>query len=217
MDVDGYTIWITGGSLVLITPHVSELERCHALGSLRDAQRFADGVMASRFDQHRRWYRAYRNALGRRGWRVTHSCQGVETAAGRTLLSPTQPLLLWLGSQHGDLAEVLASCVDSLALDQPGLAQLSGNALQVGDDSTRISLELGVLRPGLQLSLCSIALETSARLGPDWLKAPLAGPTLRGDLYFQSLMAEPAPELQDSARDGFTRLLGGNGLSRTLH
>ena len=42
MDVDGYTMWITGGSLVLITPQVSELERCYALGSLRDAQRVAD-------------------------------------------------------------------------------------------------------------------------------------------------------------------------------
>mgnify|MGYP004727278821 CR=1 FL=1 len=95
MDVDGYTLWITGGSLVLIAPQVSELERREALGSLRHAQLLADGVMASRFDQHRRWYRAYRNALGRRGWRVTHSCQSVETAGGRTLLSPTQPLLLW--------------------------------------------------------------------------------------------------------------------------
>lgn len=217
MDVDGYTMWITGGSLVLIAPQVSELERRHALGSLRDAQRFADAVMASRFEQHRRWYRAYRNALGRRGWRVTHSCQGVETALGRTLLSPTQPLLLWLGSQHGELGEVLELCIDSLAPGQPGLAQLSSSALQVRDERTRVVLELGVLGPGSQFSLCSIALETHARLGEDWLRAPIAGSTLCGDLYFQSLMAEPAPELRDAGRDSFACLLGGDGTSRTLH
>lgn len=217
MDVDGYTMWITGGSLVLITPQVSELERCHALGSLREAQSFADGVLASRFDQHRRWYRAYRSALGRRGWRVTHSCQSVEAAGGRTLLSPTQPLLLWLGSQHGELADVVGACIDSLAQGQPGLAELSRSALQVRGGTTQIVLELGVLGPGSQLSLCSIALETSAELGTDWLKAPLTGATLRGDLYFQSLMAEPAPELQDNRRGGFACLVGGNGASRTLH
>lgn len=212
MDVDGYTLWITGGSLVLIAPQVSEFERRDALASLRHAQRLADGLRASRFDQHRRWYRAYRNALGRRGWRVAHSCQSVETAGGRTLLSPTQPLLLWLGSQHAELGEVLELCIDSLLMNAAGLAQLSGSALQESEDTTRIVLELGVLRPGA-LSLCSIALETTATLGADWLKAPLAGQTLRGDLFFQSLMAEPAPELRDSEREGVSRLLA----SHTLH
>ncbi|WP_425929070.1 hypothetical protein [Pseudomonas sp. NyZ201] len=213
MDVDGYTMWITGGSLVLVAPQVSELERNHALGSLHHAQLLADGVMASRFDQYRRWYRAYRNAFGRRGWRVTHSCQSVETAGGRTLLSPTQPLLLWLGSQHGELGELLELGIDSLLLNPPGLAQLSRSALQARGGITRLVLELGVLSPGSQLSLCSIALETSAILDQQWLKAPLAGATLRGDLYFQSLLAEPAPEMRDSERDGFARLPAG----LTLH
>lgn len=217
MDVDGYTMWITGGSLVLIAPQVSELERRHALGSLGQAQRHADEAMVSRFDQHRRWYRAYCNALGQHGWRVTHSCQQVETAGGRTLLSPTQPLLLWLASQHGELGEVLELCIDSLAQNPRVLAQLSCCALQVGRSTTRLMLELGVLRPGSQLSLCSIALETSAVVGSDWLKAPLAGATLRGDLYFQSLMAEPAPELLDAGRDGFVRVSGNYGPGRTLH
>lgn len=213
MDVDGYTMWITGGSLVLVAPQVSELERNHALGSLHHAQLLADGVMASRFDQYRRWYRAYRNAFGRRGWRVTHSCQSVETAGGRTLLSPTQPLLLWLGSQHSELGELLELGIDSLLLNPPGLAQLSRSALQARGGITRLVLELGVLSPGSQLSLCSIALETSAILDQQWLKAPLAGATLRGDLYFQSLLAEPAPEMRDSERDGFARLPAG----LTLH
>ncbi|MFW3897022.1 hypothetical protein [Pseudomonas bharatica] len=213
MDVDGYTMWITGGSLVLVAPQVSELERNHALGSLHHAQLLADGVMASRFDQYRRWYRAYRNAFGRRGWRVTHSCQSVETAGGRTLLSPTQPLLLWLGSQHSELGELLELGIDSLLLNPPGLTQLSRSALQARGGITRLVLELGVLSPGSQLSLCSIALETSAILDQQWLKAPLAGATLRGDLYFQSLLAEPAPEMRDSERDGFARLPAG----LTLH
>ncbi|OLS60945.1 hypothetical protein [Pseudomonas putida] len=213
MDVDGYTMWITGGSLVLVAPQVSERERRHALDSLGQAQLLADGVMSSRFDQHRRWYRAYRNAFGRRGWRVTHSCQSVESAGGRTLLSPTQPLLLWLGSQHAESGEALELGIDSLLLNQPGLAQLSGSALQPRGDFTQLVLELGVLHRDGQLSLCSIALETRATLGADWLKAPLPGATLRGDLYFQSLLAEPAPDLRDNERDGVVRMPA----SHTLH
>lgn len=216
MDVDGFTMWITGGSLILVAPQVSEPERRDVLASLRHAQSLADSVQA-RFEQHRRWYRAYRSALGRHGWRVTHSCQSVETADGRTLLSPTQPLLLWLGSQHGALGEVLASCIDSLAVMQPGLEQLSRRALQRRRDTTRLVLELGILSAGAQLSLCSIALETCAPLDADWLRAPLSGAGLRGDLYFQSLMAEPAPGLQEDRRDDFARLLGHDSFDPTLH
>lgn len=206
MDVDGYTMWITGGSLVLVAPRVSELECHNALASLRTAQSLADGLMASRFEHHRRWYRAYRRALGRRGWRVTHSCQSVESTGGRSLLAPTQPLLLWLGSQHRELGEVLEQGIDSLACHCRGLEQLSRGALKVVGDTTQMVLELGVLSPGSQLSLCSIALETSSALGADWLTTPLPGESLRGDLYFQSLMAEPAPELLDVADEGFNCL-----------
>ncbi|MDR0277082.1 MAG: hypothetical protein LBJ37_04295 [Paucimonas sp.] len=206
MDVDGYTMWITGGSLVLVAPQVSEPECRHALAALHHAQSLADGLMASRFEQYRRWYRAYRCALGRRGWRVSHSCQSVETAGSRTLLAPTQPLLLWLGSQHADLGDVLELGIDALAMNPQGLEQLARSALHECRGTTRMVLELGVLRPGARLSLCSIALETCARPAADWLVAPLAGQTLRGDLYFQGLMAEPAPELLDAGRDAFIRL-----------
>ncbi|MHA6197553.1 hypothetical protein ACX3YG_24670 [Pseudomonas wadenswilerensis] len=214
MDVDGYTIWITGGSLVLVAPRVSELECRNALASLRHAQSLADALMVSRFEQHRRWHRAYRRALGRRGWRVSHSCQSVETAGTRSLLAPTQPLLLWLGSQHRELGDMLELGIDTLACHRAGLEQLSRGALRVVGGITQIVLELGVLRPGSQLSLCSVALETSAAPGTDWLTAPLAGETLRGDLYFQSLMAEPAPELLETVDEGFTCL---PPLGQTLH
>ncbi|MEE1925268.1 hypothetical protein V0R50_17335 [Pseudomonas sp. 148P] len=214
MDVDGYTMWVTGGSLVLVAPQVSELECRNVLLTLRDAQAWADGQMASRFAQHRRWYRAYRGALGRRGWRVTHSCQSVETAGGRTLLAPTQPLLLWLGSLHAELGDVLELGIEALTMNPQGFEQLSRHAVRGFRGATQVVLELGVLRPGSQLSLCSIALETTTTLGADWLTAPLSGTSLRGDLYFQGLMAEPAPELRDVGRNDFQRLVR---VGHTLH
>lgn len=220
MDVEGYTMWISGGSLVLVAPRVADLECRNALASLRHAQSLADALMGPRFDGHRQWYRAYRNALGQRGWRVTYSCQSIESAGYRTLLAPTQPLLLWLVSQHPELGDVLELGVDALSLDAQGLRQLSQHALQVlagPAGGTRIVLELGVLRPGSQLSLCSVALETSQALDPDWLRVPLEGIHLRGDLYFQSLTAESAPELREAGNDGFARLRLVANDRQTLH
>lgn len=217
MDVDGYTLWVTGGSLLVVAPQVSEMECHNVLGSLRYAQMLADGLMTSRFGEHRQWYRAYRNALGKRGWGVTLSCQSVEAASCRTLLAPLQPLQLWLASQHPQTASVLERCLDGLDPEQPGIRQLARSCMQPLDEpqgAVRIVLELGLLRPGAHLSLCSLALETRVAPGTDWLTAALSGDALRGDLYFQGVLAEPAPELQDTGPDTFARLICGGD---TLH
>lgn len=218
VDIDGYTMWTSEGSLMLVAPQVGDVERQNVLGSLRYAQRSADSLMTSRFIEHRQWYRAYRGALGKRGWRVTHSCQSVDTAQCRTLLAPMQPLVLWLSCQHPELSAVLERCIDALDPLQAGIERLSGAALRRSPQGgARLVLEMGVLRPGLRLSLCSLALETSETPGRDWLVAALDGAALRGDLSFQSLMAEPAPELLETGHDRFARLLLDTATGCTLH
>lgn len=209
MDVDGYTLWVAGGSLLVVAPQVSESERLNALGTLRYAQLLADSLAGSRFSDPRRWYRAYRNALGKRGWGVTHSYQSVETAGSRTLLAPLQPLQLWLARQHPDLACVLERCIDGLDPFQPGVEQLARSALHTAGGGARIVLELGLMRPGARLSLCSLALETSVVPGADWLTGALSGEVLRGDLFVQGVLVEPAPELLETGRDTFARLVSG--------
>lgn len=218
MDIDGYTMWTSEGSLLLVAPQVGDVERQNVLGSLRYAQRSADSLMTSRFIAHRQWYRAYRGALGKRGWRVTHSCQSVDTAQCRTLLAPMQPLVLWLSSQHPELGAVLERCIDALDPAQAGIERLRGAALRRSPrGGAHLVLELGVLRPGLRLSLCSLALETSETPGRDWLVAALDGAALRGDLSFQGLMAEPAPELLETGHDRFACLLLDAAPRYTLH
>lgn len=217
MDVDGYTLWVTGGSLLVVAPQVSESECRSVLSAVRYAQMLADGLMESRFGEPRRWYRAYRNALGKRGWGVTYSYQSVETASNRTMLSPLQPLQLWLSHQHPEVTSVLERCVDGLDPAQPGIEQLARSSLQRLSgplNGARIVLELGLVRPGAQLSLCSLAMETCVAPGVDWLSAPIPGEALRGDLYFQGVLVEPAPELLETGRDTFARLVSG---SDTFH
>ncbi|WP_110971375.1 hypothetical protein [Pseudomonas huaxiensis] len=218
VDIDGYTMWTSEGSLILVAPQVGDVDRQNVLGSLRYAQRSADGLMTSRFDKHRQWYRAYRNALGKRGWWVSHSCQSIELAHCRTVLAPMQPLVLWLSTQHPELGAVLERCVDALDPQQPGIEQLRGSVLRrLPQGGACLVLEMGVLRPGSRLSLCSIALETSQTPGPDWLVAALDGASLRGDLSIQSLMAEPAPELLEPGHDRFARVLLDAAATCTLH
>lgn len=213
MDVDGYSLWVSGGSLLLVAPQVSEAECRATLSSLRYAQWLADGLVGSRFDAHRQWYRAYRTALGTCGWGVSYSCQSVEAASCRTLIAPLQPLQLWLATQHSQVASVMERCIDGLDTAQPGIEQLGQSALRVMDQppgGAQIVLELGVLRAGAELSLCSLSLQTRATLGADWLTAVLAGEQLCGDLSLQGVLAEPAPELRDTGRDAFARLVCGS-------
>lgn len=212
MDVDGYTLWVAGGSLLLVAPQVSESECRNVLSTLRYVQMLADSLVESRFGEPRRWYRAYRNALGKRGWGVTHSYQSVEVAGHRTVLAPLQPLQLWLTHQHPEIANVLERCLDGLDPAQPGIEQLARSSLQRLDAplvGARIVLELGLVRPGARLSLCSLAMETRVAPGTDWLTAAVPGESLRGDLHVQGVLVEPAPELLETGRDAFARLVSG--------
>lgn len=191
MDVDGYTMWVVGGSLLVVAPQVTDKQREHVLGSLRKAQHCADDEACSRFQGQRLWGRAYRRALGDQGWNLVHSCQSVERAERRSLLAPLQPLQLWLSAMHPQQAEVLERCVASLNPAQAGLRQLSQQTLQVSADGARLVVELGLLLPGAALSLCSLALEAVRCPDPDWLLAAFPGPLLRGDVHFQGWVLEP--------------------------
>lgn len=192
MDVDGYTMWVVGGSLLIVAPQITDDQRQRALASLAAAQHAADDSMGSRFEGQRCWARAYRKALGEHGWGVVHSCQSVESAERRGVLAPLQPLLLWLSAVHPHQADVLERCVAALNPRQDGLRQLSRRALQASQDGARLVVELGLLLPGPALSLCSIALETARCPDPEWLLTTFPGPLLHGDIHFQGLMLEPA-------------------------
>lgn len=212
MDVDGYTMWVSDGSLLIVAPQVTTAERQAVLASLRFARQVADEMAGSRFSHYRHWYGAYRKALGGRGWGVTHSCQSTETAARRSVLAPLQPLLLWLSALHPRQAEVLDRCVAALQ-PQAGLEQLSRCALMPWQGGARIVLELGLVQPGPHLSLGRIALETTCMPATDWLTSTLQGAHLQGDLCFQGMTLEPAPELTTSPEV----LLVCHGASRAIH
>lgn len=193
MDVDGYTMWVVGCSLLVVAPQVTDGQRRQVLASLSNAQRCAADAVDSPLQGQRCRDRAYRRALVEQGWSVVHSCQSVDRAERRGVLAPLQPLLLWLSALHPPQAEILERCVSALSPAQQGLRQLSQHALHPSNDGTRLVVELGLVLPGGGLSLCSITLETSRCPDPGWLLVPFPGPLLRGDIHFQGLMLEPGP------------------------
>lgn len=193
MNVDGYTMWVVGCSLLVVAPQVTDGQRQQVLASLGKAQQRADDSVAARFHGQRYRDRAYRRALGDQGWSVVHSCQSVDSAERRGVLAPLQPLLLWLSTVHPMQAQILERCVAALNPAQQGLRQLSRHALHASVDGARVLVELGLVLPGGALSLCSLALEMSRCPDPGWLFTPFPGPLLRGDVHFQGLMLEPGP------------------------
>ena len=92
MDVDGYTLWINGGSLLFVAPQVEGAERQAVLDSHLYAQLLANKRAGSRFTEHKAWYRAYRTALTDRGWLLTQQHQTVETVSALAPIAPVQPL-----------------------------------------------------------------------------------------------------------------------------
>lgn len=212
MDVDGYTVWVVGGSLLVVAAQVPERQRQQAFAALFRAQQQADDSAGSRFEGGRLWFGAYRRALSHQGWSVSHSSQSVERGECRSL-SPLQPLLLWLSCVHPEQADILERCVAALSPDQKALGQLSRQAARVTGSRGRLVVELGLLQPGPALSLCHIALELSESLAPGWLFSVLPGASIRGDVHFQGLVLETRHELLGSAQGASLE----RTVSRTLH
>ena len=213
MDVEGYTMWVVGGSLLVAAPQVPPHHVREVLATLDQAQRCARGSMGARFQSPQRWFRACRRALADQGWNVAHSCQSVESSKQCGLISPLQPLLLWLGAVHPEHADLLDRCVAALDPAQPALAQLSRRGLQRSDSGSRLMVELGLILSGPTLSLCHVALDIDLPVGTDWLLTPFPGALLRGDISFQGAMFEPGPLL--SGLPGGPH--PGLPVSRTLH
>ena len=90
MDVDGYTLWVNGGSLLFAAPQVERSELQAVLDSHLYAQLLANKRAGSRFTEHKAWYSAYRTALTDRGWLLTQQYQTVETVSALAPITPVQ-------------------------------------------------------------------------------------------------------------------------------
>lgn len=195
MDVDGYSLWINGGSLLFIAPEVTEAERIAVLDSLLFAQLRATKRVGPRFTQPEKWYRNYKDVLSSEaGWLLTQVRHASVSPKNTQALAPMSLLKLNLAECRPRSSSVLASCIKRFqeAHNLFGLDLLTQHAISPGESKVaHVSVELVVVHPGLVLDLARISFDTSHAPGRRWLVDPLASGDLRANIQIEGLCAEP--------------------------
>ncbi|WP_369988287.1 hypothetical protein [Pseudomonas xanthosomatis] len=205
MDKAIEPLMLIGATALLHPPHALGEQRQAAFDSILYAQLVANKQAGSRFADHESWYRAYRNAYHQLGWiklAQTHDFKRL----GQTLDgSRTQPLEAWLRMRSIEHEAVLAAVKAKLSGSAEGFAHLFKFAVQ----GNRVAVEIGVLKPGPVLDLCSITLQREAAIPHIGLDALLREQLLGGETEFYGVslaldngrFQRKRDELRDLMRD----------------
>lgn len=173
-------LMLIGATALLHSPHALSEQRQATFDSILYAQLVANKQAGSRFANHESWYRAYRNAYQQLGWiklAQTHDFKRL----GQTLDgSRTQPLEAWLRMRSIKHEAVLAAVKAKLSGSAEGFDHLFKFAVQ----GNRVAVEIGVLKPGPVLDLCSITLQRDAAIPHIGLDALLREQLLGGEIEF---------------------------------
>ncbi|QBF24973.1 hypothetical protein EXN22_04420 [Pseudomonas tructae] len=188
--MDDYSVWTAGGTLLLFAPAVPPLQRQAVLDSLLYSQLRANKVVGSRFLLYPSWYGQYRKELSACGWLITQFFHDAESASARSVLAPSQPLRLWLDSQYAGADSIIERGLATLQGVPSSLDAFRRFTFQGHACGTRVALEIGLVQPGPQVHLCSIALQTSAALEQVGIERPLLAGALQGEILVKGLSAQ---------------------------
>lgn len=154
MSKDSYSLWLAGGTALLVA-QAALPQRQYALDSLLYAQLHSDKLNGSRFANYARWYSGYRTALEERGWVLTRSHSDYQESA---VALPLNLLRDRLQARHPDLSGYLQAAVTQLTQNP---AQQCLNSFTVAKSG--VVHELGVLLPGPSIDLCGLAQDGLAK------------------------------------------------------
>ncbi|MDM3884588.1 hypothetical protein QSV36_03115 [Pseudomonas sp. BCRC 81390] len=155
MDKAVEQLMLIGGTALLYPTGIGEIQRQAAFDSILYAQLVANRNVGSRFDDYQGWYRAYREAYRQLGWiklANTHDCKQLGQPSRSTQI---QPLEAWLRVRSIRQEAVWAALKAGLGLSIESFDHLLKFTAQGAD----LVIELGLLKPGPVLELCSITLQ----------------------------------------------------------
>jgi hypothetical protein len=159
MSKEAYSLWLVGGTALLVDDDTAQPALQYALDSVLFAQLRADKLNGSRFARYRLWYSDYRKALEERGWIITLSHSDHLRMHDGTTRAPADGLIDYLQSRHPNLTGHLKAAINTLSHDEvQQYVQPFTQATQ--DKTTHVVQELGVLLPGAVLDLCGVAFKT---------------------------------------------------------
>lgn len=175
---------LIGGTALLYAPEVNEAQRQAAFDSILYAQLLANKKVGSRFADPEGWHAAYRHVYRELGWLKLASTHDQKFLGKTRQATRTQPLEAWLRMRSIQHEAVLAQVTSSLSRSDPGFRHLLKFAAQDDVEHSTVVVEIGLLKAGPTLDLCSIALQTSSRLCGTSLQALLSDHVLHGEAVF---------------------------------
>ncbi|WP_256666003.1 hypothetical protein [Pseudomonas sp. SK] len=183
MDKAVEQLMLIGGTALLYPAGTGEIQRQAAFDSILYAQLVANRNVGSRFDDYQGWYHAYREVYGQLGWiklASTHDFKQLGQPSRNTRIQPLEAWLRMCSIQH---EAVLAAFKSGLGMSSGGFRHLLKFATQGAD----LVIELGLLKPGPALDLCSITLQFDRPIADIPLDSLLREQALKGQAEFNGV------------------------------
>ena len=187
MDRATEQLMLIGGTALLYSPGVVEAQRQAAFDSILYAQLVANKHAGSRVDHYESWYAAYREAYRQLGWIKLASTHDLKTLGRRVRNAHIQPLEAWLKVRSLRHEAVLAAIKTGLGQSAEGFRHLLKFCAHDQAQCATLVIELGVLKPGPALDLCSISMQIDKPLPLVSLEAFLGEHVLEGEAEFNGV------------------------------
>ncbi|WP_426810408.1 hypothetical protein ABOC32_06000 [Pseudomonas sp. WOUb67] len=180
-------LMLIGGTALLYSTGAVEAQRQAAFDSILYAQLLANKNAGSRFDDHERWYAAYRDAYRQLGWIKLASTHDLKQLGQPVRSAPVQPLEAWLRMRSIRHEAVLAAVKTGLSRSVEGFGHLLKFSTQDQAQGSKLVIELGLLKPGPVLDLCSISMQVDTLISGIPLDTLLRERVLQGEAEFNGV------------------------------
>ncbi|WP_081042096.1 hypothetical protein [Pseudomonas putida] len=187
MDRAAEQLMLIGGTALLYSPGAVEAQRQAAFDSVLYAQLVANKHAGSRVDHYESWYAAYREAYRQLGWIKLASTHDLKPLGRPVRNAHIQPLEAWLKMRSLRHEAVLAAIKTGLGQSAEGLRHLLKFCAHDQAQCSTLVIELGVLKPGPALDLCSISLQIDKPLSLVSLETFLGEQVLEGEAEFNGV------------------------------
>ena len=180
-------LMLIGGTALLYSTGAVAQQRQAAFDSILYAQLLANKSAGSRFDDHERWYAAYKDAYRQLGWIKLASTYDLKQLGQPVRSAPVQPLEAWLRMRSIRHEAVLAAVKAGLSRSAESFAHVLKFSTQDQAQGSKLVIELGILKPGPVVDLCCITMQTDKPLTGVSLDRLLREQVFQGEAEFNGV------------------------------
>lgn len=172
----------------LLCPRVQpEQHYQDSVDSLLYTQLLANKNVGARFGRQADWQAARRQAFSSLGWLRLASVHEQKNLGASPVTSGVQPFQAWLQTREIDYQAVVSVITGALRGSAASLRHLMNFAVSNDEAGSQLEVDIGLLRPGPTLDLCSLSWRSAQPLSAAPLDALLAQAALHGEVTLDGL------------------------------